>query len=646
VSNPFSYFSRWRDRGERSRGQTMAEFMLVLPVLLLTIFAMIELARLLFAWVAVENAARFALRYVVTGDYNAAHYNVTDCANFYAEFGSTCTAGETAKMENAARVLSARDAGLAGGTGVQRDPNLNNPSADWIDPGYFKITICSQSATGYVDPNPDNFSSDWMAWCQPVDHAGAPGDRVWVTVSFNHPMLLPFISQWWPYLHLTGRRDGIVERFRVARVIGSGGIPTAPPTETFTPTPSDTPTPSNTPTDTPCKVPPVVTIVEPQDGQTYTELDQLPSQATAYDPDNADPVTCAGVGTDGEGIWQVEFYFYWNNGGSQIYQYGHTEGAVAYCGFGGDSPCTTLDLSSGYWPNGTVVSSGEHVLAVRALDDEGVYSNWEYVTFYISVPPTPTPTLTPTPTYTPTPSCSGVSFGSFYTDNYGRIRQYINNTTYPGLQVTGITVNWGPLNAASDYYGWSEYANFINWRNGSSYRVHDTNDWSSTTTAEKNFPKLVSEGVNANSIQVDWNGTFSGDFSNDPLYYGPGNFGFTVHFSDSACDLYSGASGGTLPTITPTPTASLTATARPPTNTPPPSNTPTITLTPSITPTRTPSLTPSRTPTASRTPTPSRTPTRTATRTATRTPTRSLTPTMSLTPSETATQTPRPTLHD
>ncbi len=43
----------------KQRAQSMVEFALALPVLLLLIFGMIEFGRLLQAWMAVQNAARF-----------------------------------------------------------------------------------------------------------------------------------------------------------------------------------------------------------------------------------------------------------------------------------------------------------------------------------------------------------------------------------------------------------------------------------------------------------------------------------------------------------------------------------------------------------------------------------------------------------
>ena len=50
--------------------QSMVEFALVLPVLLALIFGIIEFGRLFQAWLSVQNSARFAVRYAVTGNYN------------------------------------------------------------------------------------------------------------------------------------------------------------------------------------------------------------------------------------------------------------------------------------------------------------------------------------------------------------------------------------------------------------------------------------------------------------------------------------------------------------------------------------------------------------------------------------------------
>ena len=55
------------------RAQSMVEFALTLPVLLLLIFGIVEFGRVLQAWLALENGARFAIRYAVTGNFNPAY---------------------------------------------------------------------------------------------------------------------------------------------------------------------------------------------------------------------------------------------------------------------------------------------------------------------------------------------------------------------------------------------------------------------------------------------------------------------------------------------------------------------------------------------------------------------------------------------
>ena len=50
------------------RGQGLVEFALILPIVLIAFFAIIEIARVYHAWVAVENGARFGVRYAITGE--------------------------------------------------------------------------------------------------------------------------------------------------------------------------------------------------------------------------------------------------------------------------------------------------------------------------------------------------------------------------------------------------------------------------------------------------------------------------------------------------------------------------------------------------------------------------------------------------
>jgi hypothetical protein len=78
-------------------------------------------------------------------------------------------------------------------------------------------------------------------------------------------MILPLINAIWPSARLHAERTGILEQFRVARVLGLPPVidvptptpepPTQTPTPTETPTPTITPTPTETPTPTPTDTP-------------------------------------------------------------------------------------------------------------------------------------------------------------------------------------------------------------------------------------------------------------------------------------------------------------------------------------------------------------------------------------------------------
>ena len=157
---------------------------------------------------------------------------------------------------------------------------------------------------------------------------------------------------------------------------------------------------------------------------------------------------------------------------------------------------------------------------------ESVWSSWSSVTFWLYPP------ATPTPTPTSTPSCSGVGFGSFYFDNSTIIRQLVTNTTYPGLQMTGFTVDWGPLDSASTLYGWSTRIDWMNW---DGVRVRDTNDYSSTTSANKNLPRPSDLGTH--TIRIDFDGVPLSRLYQSPLGLGSSNFGFSVTFNDPSCNI-------------------------------------------------------------------------------------------------------------
>jgi hypothetical protein len=66
------------NNSRRNQGQTLAEFSLTLPILLLLLFGIIEFGRLFQSWVTIQNAVRAASRYVVTGRYDEERYPSLD----------------------------------------------------------------------------------------------------------------------------------------------------------------------------------------------------------------------------------------------------------------------------------------------------------------------------------------------------------------------------------------------------------------------------------------------------------------------------------------------------------------------------------------------------------------------------------------
>ena len=194
------------ERIRRSPAQSMVEFAIALPILLLLIFGIIEFGRLLQAWLAMENGARFAVRYAVTGSYNTDYCAAADVALDLEEEdmwdgSADCRVDEhytgwedmTNALIDFARLPSIREAGLAGAMGIAWSDDFEisgdyqqmlidglltdewsqddrgNPSAA----GYFNMTICSNRATAtdqfamtsqdyYYEPHPATNNSDYI----------------------------------------------------------------------------------------------------------------------------------------------------------------------------------------------------------------------------------------------------------------------------------------------------------------------------------------------------------------------------------------------------------------------------------------------------------------------------------------------------
>ena len=112
---------------ERSRGQALAEFAIVAPLLFLLILATIEAGRFIFHYELVNNAAREGARYAIV------HGSLSDCPSGPPPPGETNTCDvpganiKTAVREAALEIMSVGDLFVHDPVWTSRG-NLSNPS--------------------------------------------------------------------------------------------------------------------------------------------------------------------------------------------------------------------------------------------------------------------------------------------------------------------------------------------------------------------------------------------------------------------------------------------------------------------------------------------------------------------------------------
>jgi hypothetical protein len=228
--NKLSFGKNWREQITKAQG--LVEFALILPVMLMLIFTLIEIARILHAWMAVENGARTAIRYAVTAEYNPENCSE---AGGYDSYGH-CN-NEADELD--ARVESVHEAAWAGSSSIVR---VGFGEVNATDASYFNVVVC----------DPENLVVPAGTFdihrCPGGEDPGDPGDQVIVVVEFNHPVLVPILNTVWPHLRLTALREAKVETYRIPITAGTPPVfnsPTHKPTNTPSiPTPEPTNTPS------------------------------------------------------------------------------------------------------------------------------------------------------------------------------------------------------------------------------------------------------------------------------------------------------------------------------------------------------------------------------------------------------------------
>ncbi|PWH18395.1 MAG: hypothetical protein DDG59_06165, partial [Anaerolineae bacterium] len=94
---------------QRRPGQAITEFALVLPILLLVIFGIIEFARIYQSYLVISNAARFGVRYAVTGAYKPEYCQDTNDGPDAQGVDGPCAGAAKTAEEDRARLLSIYD---------------------------------------------------------------------------------------------------------------------------------------------------------------------------------------------------------------------------------------------------------------------------------------------------------------------------------------------------------------------------------------------------------------------------------------------------------------------------------------------------------------------------------------------------------
>jgi hypothetical protein len=182
---------------EKDKGQGMAELALTLPVLLMVVFGMIEMARLVQTYLAVQHAAREGARYAVVGLPSeqecvdgGGDVNENGTCESRTDEGDVCFT-EYSDFRAEAIKAKAREAAI----GLPWDPSVTNDAA----PRYLGV---------WVQGQPSFYDGALM------DCPGVPGARVKVRVFFNLPVITPILSGVMPTIQVSAETEMINEGFQ------------------------------------------------------------------------------------------------------------------------------------------------------------------------------------------------------------------------------------------------------------------------------------------------------------------------------------------------------------------------------------------------------------------------------------------------
>jgi Flp pilus assembly protein TadG len=140
----------WRDSGmthrlrrgrsgrERSRGQTLVEFALVLPVFLMLTLGVVDGARVFSAYIAITNGAREAAMYAAQGTNYTKWCSTTSTV---ACPGGTTATNQSTDPDNVAYRIQQETSGLSQGNIVLSKPACDGSAPPACDSTSTKVTV-------------------------------------------------------------------------------------------------------------------------------------------------------------------------------------------------------------------------------------------------------------------------------------------------------------------------------------------------------------------------------------------------------------------------------------------------------------------------------------------------------------------------
>ncbi|MFL5734047.1 MAG: TadE/TadG family type IV pilus assembly protein [Chloroflexia bacterium] len=214
-------------RASRVSGQSLVEFAIASVVLFMLLLGIIDLARLMFTYSVISNAAQEGARYGIVRPRDVVSSS---------EATQTVAAGGTPYP--VATVLVVADGQCNIHTRV-REKVWGVSQSDvqvrvWYDHGGNTTPVPISTSTANCETDPDQ--------CTHYDTVIVPGNRVVVEASSQFNFIVPFVSALVP--------NGITVKMQSARTIMNPGTSTTNCTVNMTPAPTYTPIPTNTPTNT------------------------------------------------------------------------------------------------------------------------------------------------------------------------------------------------------------------------------------------------------------------------------------------------------------------------------------------------------------------------------------------------------------